>query len=96
MNHMKINNLFSTKQFGFLPERSATLQLLNMLDGWTDALDNGHIIDIIYIQISNSVPHKRLPSKIKSYGIEGSIFNWLNTFLNNRRQRILINGTYSE
>ena len=49
MNHMTINNLFSIyKQFGFLSGRSTTLQLLNVLDDWTKALDNGHIIDIIY------------------------------------------------
>ena len=48
MNHIKINNLFSNKQFGFLVGRSMTLQLLNVPDDWTEALDNGHIIEIIY------------------------------------------------
>ena len=40
----------------------------------------------------DSVSHKRLQSKIKSYGIEGNMLNWINTFLNNRKQRVLING----
>ena len=96
MNHMKINNLFSNKQFGFLSGRSTTLQLLNVLDDWTEALDNGHIIDIIYTDIQkafDSVPHKRLLSKIKSCGIEGNMLNCINTFLNNRRQLVLVNGT---
>ena len=99
MNHMKINSLFSYKQFGFLSGRSKTLQLLNVVDDWTEALDNGHIIDIIYTDFQkaiDSVPHNRLLSKIKSYGIEGNILNWINTFLNNRRQHVLINGTCSE
>ena len=48
MESMKINNLFSNKQFRFLSERSTTIQLLNVLDDWTEVLDNGHIIDIIY------------------------------------------------
>ena len=59
----------------------------------------GHIIDIIYTDFQkafDSIPHKRLLSKIQSYGIEGNILNWINTFLNNRRQRVLINGTCSE
>ena len=76
-----------------------TLQLLNVLDDWTETLDNGHITDIIYIDFQktfDSVPHKRLLSKIESYGIEGNILNWINTFLNNRRQRVLINGICSE
>ena len=70
-----------------------------MLDDWTEILDNGYIIDIIYTDFQkafNSVPHKRLLSKIKSYGIEGNILNSINIFLNNRRQHVLINGTCSE
>ena len=47
MNHMKMYNLFSNQQFGFL-SGSTILQLLNVLDDWTEALHNGHIIDIIY------------------------------------------------
>ena len=80
MNHMKINNLFSNKRFGFRSGRSTTLQLLNVLDDWTEALDNGHIIDIIYTDFHkafDSVPHKRLLSKIKSYFIEGNMLNWI-------------------
>ena len=99
MNHMKINSLFSNKQFGFLSGRLTTLQLLNVLDDWTETLYNGHIIDIIYTDFQkafDSVPHKRLLSKIKSCGIEGNILNWINTFLNNRRQHVLINGICSE
>ena len=68
MNHMIINNLFSNKQFGFLSGRSTTLQVLNVLDDWTEALYNSHIIDIIYTDFQKAfdlVPHKRLQSKIK-------------------------------
>ena len=35
MIHMKQNKLFSDKQFGFLPGRSTTLQLLRAIDGLT-------------------------------------------------------------
>ena len=67
MNHLKIKNLFN-KQFRFLSGSSTTLQLLNVLDDWTEELDNGHIIDIIYTdfqKVFDSVPHKRLLSKLK-------------------------------
>ena len=44
----------------------------------------------------DSIPHKRLLStKIKSYGIEDNTVNWINNFLNNRRQHVLINSTCS-
>ena len=32
MNHMKINNLFSDKQYGFITGRSTVLQLITILD----------------------------------------------------------------
>ena len=70
-----------------------------MLDDWTEALDNGHIIDITYTDFQkafNLVPYKLLLFKIKSYGIEGNILNLINAFLNNGRQHVLINGTCSE
>jgi Reverse transcriptase (RNA-dependent DNA polymerase) len=43
----------------------------------------------------DSVPHFRLLSKIESYGILGSTLRWIISFLTNRRQRVLINGSLS-
>ena len=51
MNHFFKNNLFSKKQFGFLPGRSTVLQLLNVVDKWTQDLETGGQIDIVYIRI---------------------------------------------
>ena len=34
------NNILSNKQHGFLPGRSTILQLLNVLDKWTEAINN--------------------------------------------------------
>jgi hypothetical protein len=50
--------------------RSTSLQLLEVLDKWTEALDNGHYVDCIYMDFQKAfdkVPHKRLLEKIKSY-----------------------------
>ena len=41
IDYLKKNKLFSNKQFGFLGGRSTTLQLLKVLDNWTDILDRG-------------------------------------------------------
>ena len=42
------------------------------------------------------VPHQRLIAKMKSYGISDSICNWVEAFLSNRRQKVVINGVDSE
>ena len=44
---MNKNKLFSKKQFGFLAGRSTTLQLLKVLDEWTEIMDSGGKIDIL-------------------------------------------------
>eukprot|EP00794_Sanderia_malayensis_P004409 gene4410-4998_t len=40
ITHFKKNKLFSKKQFGFINGRSTVLQLLNVLEDWTNDLDN--------------------------------------------------------
>ena len=41
VSHMTKNTLFSKKQFGFISGRSTTLQLLKVMNEWTEILDNG-------------------------------------------------------
>ena len=44
----------------------------------------------------DSVPHVRLITKIKAYGIQGPLLSWLNSFLINRNKRVIVRGTYSK
>ena len=43
----------------------------------------------------DKVPHKRLLSKLKSYKINGNIIKWIESFLLSRKQRVKINGIFS-
>ena len=45
MEHLLRNILLSNKQYGFVHGRSTMLQLLNMLDKWTEELEFGGQID---------------------------------------------------
>ena len=90
IEHMKLNNLFSEKQFGFISGRSTTLQLLHVLNIWTDILDQGGEIEAIYcdfMKAFDKVPHKRL---IHKYGIKGNVLGWIKAFLSNRTQCVNI------
>ena len=44
----------------------------------------------------DKVPHKRLLSKLKSHGIDGQIHRWIKAWLQNRQQRVTLNGKFSE
>ena len=98
MDHMKNNNLFSNKQFGFLDGRSTVLQLLAVLDKWTKIINEGGTIDCVYFDFKKAfdkVPHQRLIYKAEQYGIKGDIINWIKSFLSSRTQQVVTNGESS-
>ncbi|MFZ2538708.1 MAG: reverse transcriptase family protein [Oscillospiraceae bacterium] len=98
MNFLVKNNLLSNRQYGFIKGRSTMLQLLHMLDKWTTYLEEGGQVDAIYTDFEKAfdkVPHKRLISKLHSYGLNSALVNWIKSFLCNRKQRIRVNGSYS-
>lgn len=98
VGHMMKNNLFSKMQHGFLPKRSCITQLLVATEYWSKALSQGDAVDVIYFDFKkafDSVPHQRLLIKLKAYGIDGPLFHWIDCFLSNRKQRVVINDTFS-
>ena len=75
------------------------LQLLKVLDIWTHNLEIGGNIDVIYTDLEKAfdkVAHRRLISKLKSYGINADVIAWIEAFLSTRRQRVKINNVFSE
>ena len=93
------NDLFTSKQFGFINGRSTVLQLLNLIDNWTKSLDKGGQIDIIYTDFEKAfdkVPHLRLLSKLRSYGVNEKLLAWIEEFLCKRKFSVKINGNLSK
>ena len=99
VNHMMRNKLFNTQQFGFIKGHSTVLQLLNVMNSWTKALDRGESIDVVYLDFMkafDTVPHKRLIGTLKSYGIEYYTLRWIQAFLSDRVQQVSVSGINSE
>ena len=98
VSHMMENSLFCDEQHGFVPGRSCMTQLLITIELWTELLDTGAPLDVIYLDFKkafDSVPHKRLLSKLDAYGLGESIKEWIKSFLVNRKQRVTVNGIMS-
>ena len=98
-DHMIINALYSIKQYGFIKLRNAILQLLKVVKDWTDILDEGGSIDNINMDFQKAfdkVPHRRLLYKLERYGIGGEVLKWLENFLDQRQQRVTVNGHLSD
>jgi hypothetical protein len=66
MDHMEKNNLFTNHQHGFRKGRSCSTQLIEVLEDWTEKIDNYNSIDTIYLDFQkafDTVPHIRLLRK---------------------------------
>jgi len=49
MKHLDTNEILSDNQYGFRSKRSTTLQLLRVLDQWTEMIDNDDCFDVMYV-----------------------------------------------
>ena len=92
---MERNNLFSETQHGVVPSRNCITNLLICMEHWTNILDNGDPVDIIYTDFSKAfdrVPHQRL---LKNLGIAGNTLQWIKSFLRDRKQRVRVENEFS-
>lgn len=98
VKHMMDNQLFCDEQHGFVPGRSCMTQLLVTFEMWSEMLDSGSPVDVVYLDFKKAfdiVPHQRLLRKLEAYGITGKLLLWIRDFLSGRKQRVVANGSLS-
>jgi hypothetical protein len=86
-------------QHGFRKGRSCLTNLLISQHSIMRIIDEKQSVDILYLDFQKAfdkVPHERLMKKVRKYGIGGKIGKWIKNWLQNRLQRVVINGVYSE
>ena len=96
---MTNNNILSNLQSGFRPGDSTTNQLIDIYNTFCKAIDEGKEIRSVFCDISKAfdrVWHKGLLFKLKSYGISGNLLDWFTNYLDNRQQRVLVDGKTSK
>ena len=84
MKHLLEHFLLSDCLYGFQPEWSCTIQLLEVLDHWSSLLDSSCPVDTIYLDFSRAietVPHERLIGKLLNLGNQGKVLDWIKCFL---------------
>ena len=96
---LESNNVLSNSQYGFRTNRSTTTLLLTTIHDWAEALNNRlstHCVLIDFAKAFDSVPHGRLLLKLQALGVHGSLLQWFRSFLTTRRQRVVVNGHFSD
>ena len=92
------HKLLNSSQHGFLKARSCLTNMLCFLEEITKWIDVGSPVDIIYLDFQKAfdkVPHQRLLLKLKAHGIGDSITDWIEQWLTDRRQRVVVDGEVS-
>jgi hypothetical protein len=80
-------------------KHSTVHQLIEIYHNICLALENHEIICSVFCDISKAfdrVWHKGLIKKIEGYGITGNLLRWLENYISNRYQRVIIRNCLSE
>ena len=98
ISHLESNRLIRDSQHGFRKGRSCLTNLLEFFHDMFSTYDKSRAIDILYLDFKKAfdkVPHKRLMAKVRSLGIIEEVGDWIEDWLSNRQQRVVINGSSS-
>ena len=85
-------------QHGFMKGLSTTTQLIQVYDEINAIVDKNGQVDSIYLDLSkafDSISHRLLIHKIQCFGINGKLHAWLNNYLCDRQQRVVVEGKMS-
>ena len=99
--YLHTNNLITKNQLGFRPGDSTTNRLLYLVDEIHQAFDSTKSLEVrtVFLDISKAfekVWHDGLIFKLQQNGISGNILKLFQNYLSNRKQRVVLNGSYSD
>ena len=99
-SYLNTNNLLTTYQSGFRSGDSTTNQLLYLVNEIHQAFENPKSLEVraVFLDITKAfdkVWHDGLTFKLKQNGVSGSVLMFFQNYLYNRKQRVVLNGSYS-
>ena len=92
-------NILVSNQYGFRSGYNTTDCLVDLIDEITKALDEEKYAVSIFLDLSkafDTVNHSILLSKLDLYGVRGNENQWFRSYLNNRKQKVFVNGVESK
>ena len=92
------NGLLCNSKYGFRSGRSCLTQLLGHFDDVFSGIISGSDVDAIYLDYAKAfdkVDHRLLLKKLKRYGFHENIISWIESFLSDHPQQVVLDGTLS-
>ena len=97
-SHLENNSILTDAQHGFRKKRSCESQLILTVNDLAEVIDKGGQTDTILLDFSKAfdvVPHQRLIMKLHHYGIRNNTLAWIQNFLYERTQEVVVEGQKS-
>ena len=99
MKHGEENNILYPLQHGFRKGHSCETQLIEFVDDISKNLQEGQQTDILILDFAKAfdkVNHSLLIHKLQHYGIIWKSVRWIQNWLANRKQSVVIDGSTSD
>jgi hypothetical protein len=99
IEHLNVNKILHPAQHGFRKGRSTCTNLLECLNDWTLYLQSGYGTIVIYVDFSKAfdvVSHRKLFARLQSYGINGTLLQWLRNFFTGRTHKTKVGFSLSD
>lgn len=96
LQHLQNNQLLTSQQHGFLPGKSTTTALINLVEFLTDQLEEGNTASAIMLDYSKAfdcLSHDHLLAKLATLGIRGGSHRWFESYLTGRSQQTEVKYT---
>ena len=97
--HLQSTSILHSSQHGFCKSRSTTTNLLECLSDWTLTILSSEQYVVAYIDFSKAfdvVSHPKLFARLHSYGIRGTVLQWLKQFFTGRTHQTKIETALSD
>ncbi|CAM5168204.1 unnamed protein product [Eretmochelys imbricata] len=98
LKHLEERKVIRNSQHGFTKGKSCLTNLIAFYDEITGSVDEGKAVDVLFLDFSkvfDTVSHSILASKLKKYGLDEWTIRWIESWLDCRAQRVVINGSVS-
>ena len=99
MDHLANHAPISSRQWGFMTDRSTISALIKVVDDWSKALDQGSEVCVVFFDVSKAfdkVPHLPLIQQLQELYVDPYLIRWLIDYLSNRYQFVAVDGETSK
>ena len=93
-HYLDQNEILHNKQFGFRKGYSTSMAIHALTENFYESVENNEFMLGLFIDLSrafDTISHKILLDKLQHYGIRGIAWEWIRSYLSNRKQFVIYN-----